>query len=73
MKVHPWDDVVAHAEDKIRAGFNVYQQWNCQHCGAKQTMPDANHFYMSGICEECDSVTDIKKNGMNFMTIISLK
>ena len=70
MKLGPWDDVIKHADDRIKAGWLVYQQWQCSHCGAKQTMPDENKFYTHGICEECDSLTDIKANGMNFMATI---
>jgi len=33
-------------------------------------MPDENKFYTHGICEECDSLTDIKANGMKFMATI---
>lgn len=66
MKVHPWDEVIANAERKMAQGWTVYQQWNCEHCGAKQTMPDKDTFYLLGICEECEKTTDIKKCGHNF-------
>jgi hypothetical protein len=66
MKIHPWQEVCAHANEVIGKGGDVYQQWNCQHCGAKQTMPDKNTFYMFGDCEECGKRTDIKTNGHNF-------
>jgi hypothetical protein len=67
MNLHPWDDVLANAERKINQGWDVYQQWNCEHCGAKQTMPDKNIFFIRGKCEECGKETNIKDNGMNFM------
>jgi rRNA maturation protein Nop10 len=66
MKIHPWADVCANADDCIKKGANVYQLWNCQHCGAKQAMPDPNVFYMFGDCEECGKRTDIKSAGHNF-------
>lgn len=66
MKVHPWNEVIEHAEQRMAKGWTVYQQWNCQHCGAKQTMPDANTFYLFGDCEECKKRTDIKSAGHNF-------
>jgi hypothetical protein len=71
MKLHPFDDVVANATAKIEEGWTVYQQWNCAHCGEKQTMPDKNKFFLSGKCEECGKITNIKKRGMNFMAVFS--
>ncbi len=67
MKLHPFDEVVANADSKIKLGATVHQQWNCEHCGVKQTMEEPNRFFTSGICEECGKETDIVKNGHNFM------
>lgn len=67
MKIHPFNDVCANAERKIAQGWAIYQQWNCAHCGVKQTMPDKNKFYTRGKCEECGKETNIKKDGCNFM------
>jgi len=67
MNLYPFKDVVANAERKIAQGWTVYQQFNCAHCGAKQTMDDPNKFYLTGRCEECGKITDIEKDGMNFM------
>jgi hypothetical protein len=71
MNLHPFDAVVANATSKIEQGWDVYQQWNCTHCGVKQTMPDKNKFFLSGRCEECGKITNIKKRGMNFMAVFS--
>lgn len=73
MDLHPWQEVLDNANSKIDDGWTVFQQWNCEHCGVKQTMPDANKFFTSGRCEECDRVTDIVKNGMNFMATKSAR
>jgi hypothetical protein len=67
MKLHPFDKVVANAKKYIDAGVVVHQQFNCSHCGAKQTMAEENTFFMKGICEECSRETDIKATGTNFM------
>lgn len=45
----------------------IYQKFTCQHCGARQTMGEANKFFTTGKCEECDKVTDIAANGCNYM------
>jgi hypothetical protein len=72
MKLSPFYDVVRHAEVKMNAGWTVYQQWNCWHCGAKQTMPDADTFYKFGRCEECQQITNIEQHGCNFMATKSI-
>ena len=63
----PFHDVVRSAEDRIAQGWYVYQKWTCQHCRARQTMPDPNKFYAKGICEECKKLTDIIARGCNYM------
>jgi hypothetical protein len=67
MNLHPWNDVLANAKRKMDQGWTVYQQWNCAHCGVKQTMPDKDKFFIKGKCEKCGEETDIRKDGMNFM------
>jgi transcription elongation factor Elf1 len=67
MNLHPFHEVAANAESKIAAGWDIYQQFNCAHCGMKQTMADKNKFFTLGNCEECGRQTDIVKDGCNFM------
>jgi hypothetical protein len=67
VKLYPWDEVIDRVDELIKRGADVYQQFNCEHCGAKQTMDTPNVFHESGICEECRKLTDIKKHGVNFM------
>lgn len=57
------------ADEIIKSNLHakVYQKFSCDNCMARQTMPDANVFYVLGICEECGYVTDIKKTGCNYM------
>jgi ribosomal protein S27E len=69
MTLHPFDEVAANMERKVNQGMSVFQQWKCEHCGAKQTMPDRNRAYMKGTCEECGKETDIVRTGMNFMLV----
>ena len=69
MKLFPFYDVAENAEEKMHQGWTIFQQWQCAHCKAKQTMADPNHFYMRGICEECSKETDIREDGCNFMAV----
>ena len=72
MNLHPFYECAERADKLIQQGRDVYQQWNCAHCGAKQTMPDANHFYKLGDCEECGQRTCIEKDGCNYMVTYSI-
>lgn len=72
MNVHPWAKVLENANKKIKLGFTVHQQFNCSNCGAKQTMEKPNVFYKTGRCEQCGHVTDIERDGMNFMAMIDI-
>jgi transcription elongation factor Elf1 len=71
MNLHPFDEVAANAESKMREGWTIHQQFNCAHCGAKQTIAEENQFFTHGRCEECGQETNIKKDGCNFMAISS--
>jgi PHP family Zn ribbon phosphoesterase len=69
MRVYPWDEVCREAKAHADAGLSVFQQFNCAHCGTKQTMEDANVFHTHGTCEECGKLTDIKKDRCNYLLI----
>lgn len=69
MNVHDFETVVTNAERKIKLGWTVFQQFNCGQCGTKQTMSAPNKFYTEGVCEECGGLTDIVRDGCNFMGI----
>jgi hypothetical protein len=67
MKLHPFDECVRDAKTITDKGHAVYQQFNCAKCGVKQTMELPNTFFTTGKCEECGHVTDIAKDGCNYM------
>jgi hypothetical protein len=67
MKLHPFNDVAIHAAATMAKGATIFQQFNCAHCGIKQTMDTPNKFFEKGTCEECGKITDIKRDGCNFM------
>lgn len=69
MNLYPFDECCKEAENRIEQGYSVFQQFNCAHCGAKQTIDEANVFHTIGECEECGNWTDIKKDGCNYLLI----
>jgi len=71
MKLFPFKDCIEQADARIKfTGATAYQQFNCAKCGVKQTMDIPNTFYRTGKCEGCGHVTDIEKDGCNYMLIL---
>lgn len=82
INLYPWSTIVK-AWNKILANngadmplrqlvgpdakVQLFQQFQCAKCKAKQTMPDPNILYQTGKCEECGHVTNIMKDGCNYM------
>jgi len=73
MKLHPFDECAKAAKQKVDQGHTIYQQWNCAHCGVKQTMEVANTFFTLGKCEECGRETDIRRDGCNWMLVAGIR
>jgi zona occludens toxin (predicted ATPase) len=71
VNLHPFDEVAENAHRKMLEGWTIHQQFNCAHCGVKQTIAEKNRFFTRGKCEECGKETNLKKNGCNFMAISS--
>ncbi|HEY7417410.1 MAG TPA: hypothetical protein VH593_19660 [Ktedonobacteraceae bacterium] len=57
------------ANKYIAGGAKVYQKFTCEKCGARLTIDQPNTFYESADCDRCGAVTDIKKNGCNYMMV----
>jgi hypothetical protein len=64
---YPWEEVTAAASQLAAAGYNVHQKFTCAGCGQRLTMEEPNQFYEQGSCDKCDAVTDIKKQGCNYL------
>jgi hypothetical protein len=67
LKLYPWDECVDQVQFYLAMGALVHQQFNCAKCGTKQTMGTPNVFFELGTCEECKHVTDIRKDGCNYL------
>lgn len=70
MTDFPFKEVAAEAEKHVQNGFQVFQKFTCAKCGARQTMAVPNTFYTTGSCEECEHVTDIEKQGCNYLLLM---
>lgn len=67
MKLHPIATCLKTAKPYVEKGATIYQQFLCEHCGAKQTIEEANTWFAEGKCEECNKITNIERNGCNYL------
>jgi hypothetical protein len=70
---HPFYEVAAQADLQISLGHLVFQKFTCAYCGARQGIEEPNKFYKTATCEECGKLTNIEKDGCNFMLLIGNK
>jgi len=66
---HPFDEVAKTAEEKVKSGAIVYQKFTCAGCGQRLTIDEPNTFHRTGTCDQCDAVTDIEKDGCNYLAV----
>jgi hypothetical protein len=66
---YPIEQCAEKAEQYIRNGARIYQKFTCEKCGQRLTMDEPNVFYETGDCDQCGHVTDIRKNGCNYMMV----
>lgn len=70
MKDFPFDVVCDKARDLAQQGYEVHQKFTCAGCGQRLTMAEPNHFFETGTCDQCDTITNIKAHGCNYMVIV---
>lgn len=67
----PFEEVVAQADKLIAAGGTVYFKFTCANCGARQTFDVPNTAYVEGTCEECNFITDLRRDGCGYLLVIT--
>lgn len=68
MSDFPFEECVKAASELIvKGGVKVFQKFSCVGCGARLTVEEPNKFFTHGSCDKCPAVTDIKKNGCNYL------
>lgn len=63
IKDVPFNECHRQALDYINKGWDIWQKFTCNHCGARQTMEKPNLFYIAGKCEECGRISSINDCG----------
>jgi len=71
VNLYPIQEVLEAVQKHRNAGATFHQQFNCAHCGAKQTIEEPNKLFAAGQCEECGQLTNIIQNGCNYLLIFS--
>jgi hypothetical protein len=71
MNLHPFNDVVANARQRMLEGWTIHLQFNCAYCGVKQTFAEENYLSATGRCEECGQITNLRADGCNLMVMRS--
>jgi transcription elongation factor Elf1 len=66
---HPFFEVAAAAEAKVREGYTIHQKFTCSRCHSRQTMAEPNTFFQIGTCEECGASTNILVTGCNYVAM----
>jgi len=66
-KDHPFKVIVEVVRIHALRGRLCYQKFSCSKCGQRLTMETPNVLYKTASCDQCQTVTDIEKQGCNFM------
>lgn len=69
---HPFFEVAANAQAKMREGFTIHQQFTCSRCGARQEMVEPNMFFHTGTCGVCGTETNLLVTGCNYVAMVSM-
>jgi len=66
---YPFDKVAKKAVKLLKQHPNllIHQKYTCAGCGARLGIDEPNVFYETGTCDKCDAVTNIRKQGCNYM------
>lgn len=67
QKDHPFGVILAAAKKHAEAGRLCYQKFSCSKCGQRLTMETPNVFHRTGSCDQCGHITDIEKQGCNYL------
>ena len=70
---YPFDEVCKAADKLVGEGHDVYQKFTCSLCGSRQGMQTPNVFHISGKCELCGTITDIRAQGCNYMLVTNAR
>jgi hypothetical protein len=65
----PLEEAEKVTQPLLDVGAIVFFKFTCANCGSRQTFEFPNIIYMSGSCDECGHVTDLRDRGVGFMMV----
>jgi len=66
-KDHPFQVILEAVAKHSSQGRLCYQKYTCAGCGQRLMIEKPNVFYKTAKCEECSHLTDIEKQGCNYL------
>jgi hypothetical protein len=69
---HPFEAVLRTAQAAANRGAETYQKFTCSNCRLRQGFDEANHWWTHGRCERCNTITNIYKQGCNYILVSSI-
>jgi len=64
---YPFYEIAVAVKEYAEKGFSCYQKFTCSACGQRLTMEEPNVLYKEGHCDKCGHITNIEKQGCNYM------
>lgn len=64
---HPFAEIVEAVDRHVSQGRKCFQKFTCAKCKQRLTMEEPNILYKAGHCDNCGHVTDIEKQGCNYL------
>lgn len=69
---YPLSTIAESFNKLIPQGAVCYQKFTCAGCGNRLTIDTPNVLFITGGCDNCDTITDIEKQGCNFMYVATV-
>ena len=64
---YPLEEIQEACLKQIAKGATIYQKYTCVGCGTRLMMETPNILFTEGACDKCDAITDIRKDGCNYL------
>ena len=64
---YPLKEIEEACLQHIKNGATIYQKYTCSGCGTRLMMQTPNIIFTEGACDRCDAITDIAKDGCNYL------
>ena len=67
IKDYPFTEIAEAIWKHAMDGNECFQKFTCANCGTRLTIDEPNVMYRTGHCDKCGHITDIEKQGCNYL------